>query len=199
MALTPIQGASGFFVGANSTYTNVTPAGVWSSGDTSVLTIDAVTGIALGIANGNTQVIYTLAGNSTAINVAISSTGQITNGFNPTEVLGALGNEILWPSQGVSVSGRYFTEFHPICDETILKSLSVVNNYPSYQDFLTALNQSVILDCVNACYNKAQMIDKSQYVFRRADIILVTQPVPDQSPGQFVGLKLQLAPGDYFI
>jgi hypothetical protein len=197
MALPAIQGASSFFVGANSTYTNATAGGVWSSGDNTILTIDGATGIATGVAEGATQIIYTEGGNSTALNVQINQVGQITNGFNPTLVLGALQNEILWPSQGTSNSGRYFPNFHPICDETILKALC--NTGTDYPTFLSSLNKSCILDCVNAVYNKPQLIDKSKLVFQRSDIMLVTQPVMNQDPPQFVGLKFQLAPGDYGI
>ena len=197
MALPVIQGASFFFVGANSPYTNATGGGAWSSGDITILTIDAGTGIATGVAEGTTQIIYTVGGNNTALNIQINQVGQITNGFNPTLVLGALQNEILWPSQGLSNTGRYFPDFHPICDETILKALC--NTGTDYKAFLRSLNKSVVLDCVNAVYNKPQLIDKSKLVFQRSDIMLVTQPVNNQVPPQFVGLKMQLAPGDFGI
>jgi hypothetical protein len=197
MALPAIQGASSFFVGLNSTYTNTTPGGTWSTADATIVTIDAGTGVATAIAPGITQIIYTLAGNSTALNVQINKSGQISNGFNPTLVLGALQSEVLWPSQGVSNSGRYYPDFHPICDETILKSLCQTG--VSYPDYLSSLNNSVVMDCVNAVYNQPQLIDKSRLVFERSDIMLVTQPVQNQMPGQFVGLKFQLAPGDYGI
>lgn len=197
MALPAIQGASSFFVGANTPYTNATMGGVWSSANTLIATIDASTGIATGVAEGETQIIYTQGGNSTALNVQINQSGQISNGFNAKQVLTAFKNEILWPSQGTSNSGRYFTDFHPICDETILAALC--NTGTSYSAFLSSLNNSVILDCVNSVYNAPQLIDKSQLVFQRSDIMLVTQPVTNQNPRQFVGLKFQLAPGDYGI
>ncbi len=200
MALPSISGASFFFVGANSTYTNATAGGVWSTGDITIATIAASTGIATGVAAGITQIIYTFGGNSTALNVTINQSGQITNGFNPTLVLNALRNEVLWKSQGTSNSGRYFQPTsHPILDETILQALCNVGAYSSYPAFLSSLNDSVILECVNSVYNRPQLIDKSKLVFQRSDIMLVTQPVLNQTPPQFVGLKMQLAPGDYGI
>lgn len=197
MPLPTIQGASSFFANGSSTYTNTTAGGVWSSGNTGILTIGAGTGIATGVAAGNTQVIYTVGADSTALNVTVNLTGRISNGFNPTKVLAALGNEVLWQSQGTSASGRYFQDFHPICDETIVAEL--LQTGQDYQTFLTSLNNSVVLECVNAVYNAPQIIDKSKLVFMRSDIMLVTQPVPNQVPPQFVGLKFQLAPGDYGI
>lgn len=198
MAVLPIQGASSFFVGANSIYTSATPGGAWSSGSTAIVTIDAVTGIASGVAQGQTQIIYTVGSDSTALNIQVNATGVISNGFNPTEVLNALRNQVLWTSQGTSQSGRYFQGFHPLCDETILKNLAADAN-TNYSAYLSSLNDSVILDCVNAVYNKPQIIDSSRLVFNRSDTMLVTQPVQNQTPQQFVGLKLQLAPGDYGI
>lgn len=200
MALTPIQGASSFFANGNSTYTNATGGGVWSTGDSAIVTINSASGIATGIAEGTTQIIYTLGSDSTAINVQINVSGQITNGFNPTLVLQALENEVLWLSQGKSNSGRYYQPTaHPILDEKILKELCNVGAYADYPSFLQSLNRSVILDCVNSVFNAPQLIDKSKLVFQRSDIMLVTQPVQNQNPPQFVGLKFQLAPGDYGI
>lgn len=197
MPLTPIQGAASFFTGASSTYTNATAGGTWSSGDVTIVTINSSTGVAAGVAAGITQIIYTIGGNSTALNVAIKATGKISNGFNPTLVLAALQNEVLWKSQGTSNSGRYFQDFHPICDETIIDALAATND--DLPTFLSSLNNSVVLECVNAVYNKPQVVDASKLVFNRSDIMLVTQPVINQVPQQFVGLKLQVAPGDYGI
>ena len=199
MALPPVSGASSFFAGAISTYTNAVIGGVWSSSNTAIVTINGTTGEATGVAAGDAQIVYTQGGNSTALNVQINQSGKISNGFNPTLVLDALQNEVLWLSQGTSNSGRYFQNFHPICDETILQSLCNTSQYSSYDAFLSSLNDSVVLDCVNAVYNAPQLIDKSKLIFERSDIMLVTQPVQNQAPPQFVGLKFQLAPGDYGI
>lgn len=195
MPLTPIRGASTFIAGANSNYTNATAGGVWSSADVTIATVNASTGVATGVAQGATQIVYTIGGSSTALNVQVNATGIISNGYNPTQILDALKNQVLWPSQGTSISGRYFTDGHPLCDETILAALPNVNNdYPGY---LSSLNNSVILECVNSVYNKPQLIDSSQLIFKRSDVMLVTQPVDNQN--QFVGIKMQLAPGDYRI
>lgn len=199
MALPAIQGASFFFAGANSTYTNATGGGTWSSGNVSIATINSSTGVATGVASGNTQIIYTVGDDSTAINIAVQANAKISNGFNPTQCLSALSNEVLWRSQGTSNSGRYFQDFHPICDETILESLAQVSEYDNFADFLSSLNNSVILETLNCVYDYPQLIDKSKLVFGRSDIMLVTQPVQPQSPGQFVGLKMAIAPGDFGI
>lgn len=199
MAITPIQGSSSFFSRANSTYTNVTAGGRWSSGDETIATIDSGTGVATGQGPGNTQIIYTVGGDSTALNIQVQATGFITNGFNPTQVLSALNREVLWRSQGVSNSGRYYNNFHPLCNESVLQELANTSDYSSYADYLSSLNDATVLECVNTVYNAPQIVDKSKLVFSRSDIMLVTQPVDNQNPKQFVGLKMQLAPGDYGI
>ncbi len=195
----PIQGSSSFFANANSTYTCETVGGVWSTGDETIATIDPDRGIATGVSSGNTQIIYTVSGNASALNIQVQTTGFITNGFNPTQVLAALNRRVLWKSQGVSQSGRYFQDFHPLANESYLRQLASIDDYADYAAYLSSLNDSVVLECVNAVYNAPQIIDKSQLVFQRSDIMLVTQPVDNQNPPQFVGLKMQLAPGDYGI
>ncbi len=198
MALPPISGASSFFASGNSTYTNATGGGVWSSGNSAIVTINASTGVATGVAQGATQIIYTKASDSTAINVTINTVGQISNGFNPTEVLTALQHEVVWLSQGQSNSGRYYQPAeHPILDETILKALCAVSAYADYSTFLSSLNNAVILECVNSVYNSPQLLDKSKLVFARSGIMLVEQVVDNIN--QFVGLKMQIAAGDYGI
>ena len=198
MALTPIQGASSFFASGNSTYTNATGGGVWSIGNSAIATIDASRGIATGVSQGQTQVIYTVGSQSTALNIQVNVTGRISNGFNPTLVLQTLNQEVLWPSQGISQSGRYYQPVsHPVLDETILKELCNVSAYPDYPTFLQQLNNSVVLDCVNSVYNKPTLIDPSALLFARSDIMLVTQPV--QNINQFVGIKMQISAGAYGI
>lgn len=197
-----------YIVGSNNIAINSTSqlqavngnGGSWASTDNTVATVDN-TGLVTAIGGGVINIVYTQTSPAATINYQFSvySSGLITNGFNPTQVLEALQNEVLWPSQGSSNSGRYFTDFHPICDETILKDLAQVGQYPSYRAFISSLNNSVILDCVNSVYNKPQLINRSQLVFARSDIMLVEQPVQNETPPQFVGLKFQLAPGDYRI
>lgn len=117
----------------------------------------------------------------------------ITNGFNPALVLGALRNEVLWTSQGTSTSGRYFQDFHPLCDETIMKALP--NTGGNYNTFLSSLNDSVILECVNACFNKPTIIDKPKLAFWRSQgNQLPLQYVATQN--QFVGLRIYIGKGD---
>ena len=198
MALLPIQGASEFFKGASSTYTNATGGGVWSSGNSAIVTINSSSGLATGIAEGQTQIIYTVGSESTALNIQINQSGQVSNGFNAVAVYEALKNEVLWLSQGASNSGRYYQPTsHPILDEKILKELCNTGAYTDYPTFLESLNKTVIMECVNAVFNAPQMLDKSKLLFMRSDVMLVTQVVQNQNPPQFVGLKLQLASGDY--
>lgn len=196
MPLTPIQGASQFFSGANSVYTNSTPGGAWSSGNVSVATINAATGVATGVAEGNTQIVYTISGNSTALNISVKSKGRIANGFNPTAVLSALKREVLWPSQGQSNSGRYFTDFHPLASEEILLGLSSTGDI-AFADYLSSLNDAVILECVNLVCNEPQLIDKSKLIFSRTESALATQEI--QSNNEFVGVLWEILPGDYGI
>jgi hypothetical protein len=199
-----ITGTTAIGIGFTTTLTivNATNNGVWSSSDLTIATIitdvsNSLRCVVTGVAAGTAIITYTQGINTYSVQVTVSVVHKITNGFNPDLVLGALQNEVLWSSQGVSNSGRYFPDFHPICDETILKALC--NTGGDYSAFLSSLNNSVVMDCVNAVYNAPQLIDKSKLVFQRSDIMLVTQPVQNQNPPQFVGLKFQLAPGDYGI
>jgi hypothetical protein len=54
-------GASLVCIGAMTpAFTNATPGGVWSTSNTSIATINSMTGIATGVANGTVNVIYTV-------------------------------------------------------------------------------------------------------------------------------------------
>lgn len=193
-AISPIQGNSQFFTGATSTYTNATAGGSWSIANTSIATINVATGIATGVAAGSTQVIYTVGSDVSALNITVNAKGRLANGFNPTVVLNALRNEVLWPSQGTSNSGRYFTDFHTLVDEAVLADLANLGSL-SYDDYIQSLNDAVILEAVNLVYTEPQLIDSSMLVLNRSSSSLKTTPIVNAD--NFSGFGWRVKPGDY--
>ncbi|MNJ98988.1 Calx-beta domain protein [compost metagenome] len=75
-------GPSSVFAGDNITLTNATAAGVWSSSNTAVATVDA-TGLVTGVAAGTANIIYTVTGTG---GCAVTSTHAVTvDAFDPTK------------------------------------------------------------------------------------------------------------------
>jgi len=121
-----------------------------------------------------------------------------TNGFDYDKVYNALKNRVLWKSQGTaSESNRYFENFHPLCDTTILDSIRPSDDGRTLAEYLADEQSSVVMECLNAVFNAPQIIDHTKLVFWRGDQILYPQPVPNQN--QFVGLKVLMGKGDHAI
>jgi uncharacterized protein YjdB len=78
-----IGGTLAMCMGATTTLTNPTPGGTWASGNTSVATIDATTGAALGVGVGTAVVTYTLPG-------GCFSTAIVTVNTMPSGIAGGL-------------------------------------------------------------------------------------------------------------
>ncbi|MFY7964935.1 MAG: beta strand repeat-containing protein, partial [Chitinophagaceae bacterium] len=74
-------------VGANTTLTNTTPGGVWEVANTSIATIDSVTGVITGVANGNTLVRYVVTNITGCASVA-SRTVLVNTTPNPGTLSG---------------------------------------------------------------------------------------------------------------
>ena len=194
----PIQGNTTLTVGQVSTMTDATVGGTWSSSDTAVATV-SVSGVVTAVGAGVANIIYTVGTDSIAapITVTLNTT---TNGVNFNNVYNALKNRVLWDSQNVaSESGRYYEDFHPLCNANILlhtQSDSTITSTGSagFTAYLAKLQRAVVLEVLNATYNKPQMKNRAQLCFQRPDVMLYPQAVPNQS--QFVGLKMYIAPGE---
>lgn len=195
-AIAPISGNTTLRVGFTTTLTDATAGGTWSSSDPAIATVGASTGIVNGIAVGSCSIIYTVGSDSMAVTMTVNAL-SLSNGMDVTEVYNALKNRVLWQSQGAaSDSGRYFEDFHTLCDPALLKDLqpTLSPSSDTYTAYLENLQRSVILDSINAIYNKPQLLDKNKLCFFRSDRLYL-QPVANSN--QFVGLAISLSQGDY--
>lgn len=68
-----ISGTTSVSAGSTTTLTGTPTGGSWSSGTTSVATIDAVTGVVTGVAVGTSVITYTVSGCSTTTNVTVTA------------------------------------------------------------------------------------------------------------------------------
>ncbi len=75
-----ISGDSALCIGANTTYTNTTPGGTWSSSNTSVATVAAATGIITGISYGTAGITYTTGSGCIRSKVVTVSAGPASAG-----------------------------------------------------------------------------------------------------------------------
>ena len=82
--LAPITGPTSVFVGATIPLADVTPGGTWSSSNSSIASIDPVTGVVSGIADGSVTITYSIAGVYVTYTVDVSTLAPITG---PTNVL----------------------------------------------------------------------------------------------------------------
>ncbi len=72
-AISPISGSGNVCLSGTTAVSDATAGGVWSSSDTTILTIDPVTGVVTGVTSGTANVIYTVtsaAGCSSSVSVA---------------------------------------------------------------------------------------------------------------------------------
>lgn len=137
------------------------------------------------------------------------STSGITNGFNIGKIYNALQGRIGWIQPTVagspilngfnlaSTSGRWYNDggFHA--------SLTVQNIYDSQEDddisdenfnsILTRMDQTTIMRCINAVFNKPQLIEKSLIYERTSNIRNVS--IPNQ--GNFCGYRVKVSNGDW--
>jgi hypothetical protein len=196
MAITPIQGVSSVKAGSTTTFTDATPAGIWSSSNTAVATINATTGVCSAVAQGNCQIIYTIGSDSTAINFTVLPVSSLTNGFDFNKVYAALQNRVLWQSQGaISDSQQYYEDVHPLCDTNLLdKARPQTGTLTAY---LASMQRAIITQMVTAVYSHPQAIDRAKLAFPRTNQPLPIQLVANQS--QFVGLRFYVGRGDHAV
>ena len=70
----PITGAISLCIGNNTTLTDATPGGTWSSSNTAVATIGLTTGIVNGISTGTSTITYTVSGAYVTSVISVIST-----------------------------------------------------------------------------------------------------------------------------
>ena len=203
MALTtPITGNTSLKVGSSVTFSDATVGGVWSCDNTAVATIQSGTGICTGVSAGTANIIYTVGADSIAVTITVEAV-TVTNGFNFNQVYNALRKRIGWQSMGdTTASGRYFEDFHTLCDTNILldiqpNSTIKTTSDPLFATYLENKTRSVVLEAVNAIYCDKQIIDRTRLCFYRPDVMLVPQPV--NNTDKFVGIKMTMAAGDFAV
>lgn len=201
MALaTPIIGNQSLIVNQSLTLTNATANGTWSSSDDAIATIDSVTGLVVGISKGVVVITYEVGGESTNFSLNIQPYNK-TNGFNTQLVLSAANGRINFKSEGDSDSGRFFQDFHTLVDEDLIKNLFPKIN-PTTDEFnetLSSLKRSIILEGVNDTYNSEQLVDKAKIIFDRPNNNTRIYLQTVDNVNAFVGLSFTLAKGDYAI
>lgn len=72
VVIAPIGGTQQVCAGQNTTLTNITIGGTWSSSNTAVATVGSVTGLVSGISGGTTVISYTVGGSSVTAIVTIN-------------------------------------------------------------------------------------------------------------------------------
>lgn len=129
---------------------------------------------------------------------------MITNGFDITQVLAALGSRIGWypatqadslvltDANKASTSGRYFDQFHPMITlENIVANMEDENaNAAQQNDFLARVKTGVITSVVNAVFNRPQLIETT-LLFERQ----LRNDSPYTNAGKFCGYRFWVAPG----
>lgn len=196
---TPIIGQAYVIANQTTQLTNSTPSGVWTSSNTSFATIDSATGLVTGVASGLVVITYTVGADIATFSLNVEPS-NITNGLNLQLILSIARNRIKWESQGSSDSGRYYQDFHALCDEGIIRNLAPQINPTTdqYAAFLSSLSRCVILDALNSVFNSTQIIDEAKLIFNRYGYDrLFLQSVQNQS--QFVGISWNIAEGDFAI
>ncbi len=84
-----VNGATTMCIGASTPFTsNGTPAGTWSSSNTSVATVNSVTGVVTGVAAGDANIIYTVSSSGCGIATA-QATISVNPGLNAGTISGA--------------------------------------------------------------------------------------------------------------
>ncbi len=194
--IAPIQGITTLTAGSVTPFTDATPAGVWSSTNTGIAMVD-VNGNVTAVGVGTVQIVYTVGGDSSAINVSVVSASSLTNGINFNQVYAALQNRVLFQSQGlISDSNRYYEDFHTLNTAAIFDDVRAQDGNTLSQ-YLANKQREIIMEMINSVYNYKQVIDKPKLAFWRNDLTLPIQLVANT--GQFVGLRFYVGKGDAAI
>lgn len=91
-ALTPVTGTLNVCVSGTTTLGNTTPGGAWTSGTTSIATVNVTTGVVTGIAAGTAELTYTVGVDFSTAVVTVSATPNAGPISGPSVV--CIGNDI---------------------------------------------------------------------------------------------------------
>lgn len=206
---TPILGNASVRIGQSSTLTNATAGGSWSSNDTDVCTIGASSGIVTGVGVGCAAIIYTVGADSISVSFQVYQS-TITNGFDITRVFPAFQGRLGWHQPTMSgmptlsaanklaTSGKYF-------DRGYHKAVSIQNYFETqenpditndqFNQLLQDEDQACIMRCLNAIFNKPQLIEHTTNYTRQANIRNIVIP----NGGNFCGYRMNIAPNNYAV
>ena len=208
-ALPPISGLTSLKNGATTTLTNAQAGGTWTSSDTSVLTVNSSTGVVTAISVGSASIIYTVNTDSIAVTVNVYA-ASMTNGFDLSRVFPAFQGRLGWHDSAETAvprlstankqatSGRYY-------DRGIHKAVTLANYFYSQEDpaisesdfnqLLQDEDQAVIMRCMNAVFNKPQLIEHKSNYIRTANIRNTIIPNGNNA----AGYRINVAAGNYAV
>jgi hypothetical protein len=204
----PIIGNTSIRIGDTTTFSNTTADGVWSSADASIATIDS-DGIATGVSVGSTSIIYTVGSDSIAVTLNIYQQ-TISNGFDLAQIMPAFQGRLGWhqptysgapvlsTANKTATSGRYYDRgFHPAV--TIKNYVNNQEDAGITDDQLNQLlqddDQAVITRCINAIFNRPQLIEHRLCYTRVMNVLNIAVPNGDN----FVGYRLNISPGNFAV
>lgn len=105
-----ISGPSAVCAGSTITLTNTVSGGVWTSGDISKATVDAATGVVMGVANGTVNITYTTGGCAPAVKTLTINplpgtiTGILSTCYGSTTTLASTVSGGTWISDNPTVA-----------------------------------------------------------------------------------------------
>ncbi len=127
-----ISGMSPLCEAVSTTYTSITPSGVWSSSNNSIATVNSISGVVTGVSAGTATISYTVtngSGCSTTVNKIIviesAPTATITASGSTTTCAGggffltsSAGNSYQWYLNGVAIPGAIGQTYFPTASGT---------------------------------------------------------------------------------
>lgn len=143
----------------------------------------------------------------TGLNFQVAPSGY-TNGFNYAYLVNKLFGRIGWKQPTIagvptlstanltSNSGRYFTQFHPMCTvENIISTMEdPLAGSQAVNDYLQDLQTGAIFTLLNQVLSTPQLID-STLLFER----YIRNDIPLQNFGKFCGYRIRVAPGEFTV
>lgn len=132
-----------------------------------------------------------------------------TNGYDIAKVYNAFSGRIGWNQPTIagsptlsdankaSASGRFYDEAHAIVRVNIVHDVQYDPNITDdqFNAFLQTLDKSCIMQCLNAVFNRPQLIETGLVYERSSNIKSVI--IPNQ--GNFCGYRIKVAQGNYAV
>lgn len=134
---------------------------------------------------------------------------MISNGFDITKVYDALKERIGWNQPTVagsptlsdankaSTSGRFYDEGHAVVRANIVYDVQENESITAdqFNQLLQNMNKGCIMQCLNAVFNRPQLIETGLVYERSSNIRNVV--IPNQ--GNFCGYRIKVAEGNYAV